>query len=82
MTTRRLLDDFSVIAARSKVESVKRPLDGNLVVEGPIRANSDHCHIFAIQIPQGKAGYLPDSITHLLKRSRSALLVFKSNSNF
>jgi nucleotide-binding universal stress UspA family protein len=80
MTTRRLLDDFSVIAARSKVEVLKRPLDGNLVVEGPKRASSDECHIFAIQIPKGKAGSLPESITHLLKRSKSALLVFKSNN--
>ena len=82
VTTRRLLDDFSVIAARSKVESVKRPLDGDLALEGPNRAAQDRCHVLAVQIPIGKAGSLPDKVNQLLKRSRSAILVFKSNSEF
>ena len=80
VTARRLLDDFSVIASRSRIEAVKRPLDGDLALDGPSRAAQDRCHVLAIQIPRGKAGTLPENLSQLLRGSKSAVLVFKSST--
>lgn len=78
LTSRRLLDDFGSMAARLRVEAIKRPLEGRFIDEGPKMADFDKCHILAIQLPDGKAGQLPQSVGLLLKRSKSALLIYRN----
>ena len=43
-------------------------------------ADSDKVHIMATQAPVGKN--LPDNIMKLIKNSRSAILIFRSNESF
>ena len=80
MTSRRLLENFNDIASEHHFGAVKRPLDGSFEEAGCKVADIDKVHIMATQAPIGRS--IPDNIMKLIKNSRSAVLVFRSNESF
>jgi len=77
VTSRRLLENFGDIAAGFHYTPIKRPLDGLFEEEGCKVADVEKVHIMAVQAPLGRA--VPDSIIKLIKNTRSAVLIYKSN---
>eukprot|EP00198_Chlamydomonas_reinhardtii_P000390 XP_001689725.1 predicted protein [Chlamydomonas reinhardtii] len=80
VTSRRLLENFSDLAAQHGLAAVKRPLEEGFE-SGALRlADLEKVHVLAMQAPSGRG--LPASIMHVLKAARSAVLVYKSNELF
>ncbi|GAX76181.1 hypothetical protein CEUSTIGMA_g3625.t1 [Chlamydomonas eustigma] len=80
MTARRLLENFSDIAIGLHVEAIKRPLDGSFEEDGCRVADVDRVHIMALQAPISRV--LPENIMKLIGKTKSAVLLFKSNEAY
>ncbi|KXZ55122.1 hypothetical protein GPECTOR_3g274 [Gonium pectorale] len=77
LTSRRLLSNFSDIAASFNVSAVKRPMEEPFEAGALKYAEHDRVNIVAIQAPAGRS--VPTNILNVLKGARSAVLIYKSN---
>ncbi|GFR44716.1 hypothetical protein Agub_g5691, partial [Astrephomene gubernaculifera] len=83
-SSRRVLDHLAEEATSHRrfdsSQVVRRMVAGAFEAEHPRVVDADHCHIVALQVPDGR-GPLPPSVLNLLRTSRSAVLLYRNCSN-